>query len=315
VDAESDPYRVLGVDRLASDQEIERAWKRRRNRLQPRSERGEREAESELQRVNAARLMISEARGRERAEAEAAAKMSTTAPVAAPASARPPSPRRPHGVPRAGPAARPASCSLRPEPRRAPATEGVVVKATRVAAPAPWQDPLSRRDVHAELSFPWLLAFHGGTCALELDFGERGVEPVEFDVPPCCAPGHRWRLKGKGVREGDLWIVAKEVRPHPFFRVDPGGNVHMQLRVAYADLYCGTEITIPGPWGDVPVGLLPGRREPLRLLGHGRRGGSQRPGDLVVTLDVVYPDPGDAALGEVLGRLQRGVMPEPVRLR
>ena len=95
------------------------------------------------------------------------------------------------------------------------------------------------------------------------------------------APGH-----GQGKR-GDLYLEI-EFRPHPHYRVD-GADVYLDLPVAPWEAALGATVKIPTPDGivelKIPADSAAGRK--LRLKGRGISG--KTPGDFFVVLQIALP--------------------------
>lgn len=95
------------------------------------------------------------------------------------------------------------------------------------------------------------------------------------------APGH-----GQGKR-GDLYLEI-EFRPHPLYRVD-GGDVYLDLPLAPWEAALGATVKTPTPDGivelKIPADTAAGRK--LRLKGRGIPG--KTPGDFFVVLQIALP--------------------------
>lgn len=100
-------------------------------------------------------------------------------------------------------------------------------------------------------------------------------------------------LQLAGVSSGD-WTVDEE----------NDGNLLGVLPVSYAAVYEGRRIEVTTPWGSVPVTLKAGAMGTLRVRGHGLRRPKESRGDLLLRLEVVFPEPGDEELLDVLLRLE-----------
>jgi molecular chaperone DnaJ len=125
---------------------------------------------------------------------------------------------------------------------------------------------------------------------------------LEVKIPAGVDTGSRVRLAGQGNPgvgggpSGDLYIEVK-VRPHPLIKRE-GDDLEMQLPVTVPEAVLGSEITLPTFDGDlqlkIPAGSQAGKK--LRLRGKGvphLKGGGR--GDLYVVLQVLAPDPSEAA--------------------
>lgn len=151
----------------------------------------------------------------------------------------------------------------------------------------------------------WL---RGGRHIVAVDAGTLGLRQVRLQVQPALELGQHWRVPGHGLPgdpPGDLLVELVEVVADERWSVD-GREVRGRLALHYAAVYEGRRIAVETPWGKAHVTLRAGSFAPVRVRGHGvRRGGDS--GDLLLELDVLLPEPGDAELLEVLQRLEDGV--------
>jgi curved DNA-binding protein len=137
-------------------------------------------------------------------------------------------------------------------------------------------------------------AYHGTRRAIRLS-GEDGTRTVEVTIPPGVTDGQRIRLAGQGghgsdgARSGDLYLVVR-IAPHPLYRIE-GRDLNVELRLAPWEAALGTSVAVPTPGGDakvnVPAGTSCGRR--LRLRGRGMPNARGQPGDLFAEAKIVVP--------------------------
>jgi DnaJ-class molecular chaperone len=156
-------------------------------------------------------------------------------------------------------------------------------------------------DVETEIELGVPESLTGTTVRLAVDHGS-GPEEVETKIPAGVRDGQRIRLAGLGGRgpggAGDLFVRVK-LRPHPFLeRRDD--DVVMDVHVTVAEAVAGAKIDIPLPGGGhidlkVPPGTSSGRLLRLRGLGPPRRAGGGAKGDLLVRILVDVPRDGEAA--------------------
>lgn len=116
---------------------------------------------------------------------------------------------------------------------------------------------------------------------------------LNVHVPKGIHQGQHIRLAGQGgtgsgtAGSGDLYLQI-EFNPHRLYRVD-GKNVLLDLPVAPWELILGATVKIPTPSGPVdlkiPASTLSGKK--LRLKGRGIPG--KPPGDLYVILQISLP--------------------------
>lgn len=146
-------------------------------------------------------------------------------------------------------------------------------------------------DREARLTLSFSDAFHGVQKRLSL-----GNETIDVRIPPGAKSGSRIRVRGKGQPDpygrgrGDLYLIV-ELQSHPFFELD-GDRLTCEVPIAPDEAVLGAKIDVPTPDGSVTVNVPPGVRsgQSLRLRGKGwpQPGGGQR-GDQFVRLSIVPP--------------------------
>jgi len=135
-------------------------------------------------------------------------------------------------------------------------------------------------------------AFHGTKRVLEKD-GRR----LEVTIPPGVKTGSRVRIAGQGGpgigggRPGDLYLKVT-VLPHPIFKRQ-GDDLHCEVPVDLYTAVLGGEVRVPTLEGDVMLKIPPGTQggQTFRLRGKGMpnlRNPRQR-GDLYVKVQVQVP--------------------------
>ncbi len=127
--------------------------------------------------------------------------------------------------------------------------------------------------------------------------GGAGGRRVAVRIPPGIEDGKKLRVAGQGGPSptggpaGDLYLQIR-IRPHALFSRE-GDNLIIERRVPYSALLLGTKLTVPTLDGKqlnvkIPAGTQAGAR--LRLKGHGLPTGPHGPrGDLYVRILPVVP--------------------------
>jgi curved DNA-binding protein len=157
------------------------------------------------------------------------------------------------------------------------------------------------RDHHARIDVPLEAAFHGTTTLLELKRPELKPDgtldvrthTVRVTLPAGVTEGQLVRLAGQGEaapeggRAGDLYLEV-HILPDPRYQLD-GRDVTLTLPVAPWEAALGASVTVPTLGGPVQMRIAPGAQsgQKLRLRGRGLPG--QPPGDQYVQLKVVLP--------------------------
>ena len=164
------------------------------------------------------------------------------------------------------------------------------------------------QDMHYRLAVAFLDAVNGAVRQLKLPDGSE----IKVTIPAGTRDGQTLRLRGKGGPgfnggpPGDA-LIEIEVMPHPFFTLK-GDDIHVELPVTLAEAVLGAKVTAPTPAGPVsltiPKGSNTGKVLRLRGKGMAKQGGGH--GDQYVTLKVVLPDAPDAELEDFVNRWQAG---------
>jgi DnaJ-class molecular chaperone len=154
------------------------------------------------------------------------------------------------------------------------------------------------QDVRYHLELAFLDAVNGGKQSLVLPDGTT----LDVSIPPGTRDGQTLRLKGKGRpaagegSPGDA-LIEISVLPHPYF-ARKGDDIYLDLPISLKEAVLGAKVKVPTPSGTVtaavPKWSSTGRV--LRLKGRGvpRSDGSK--GDQYVTLKLVLPQKPDPQL-------------------
>ena len=154
------------------------------------------------------------------------------------------------------------------------------------------------QDVRYHLDLSFLDAVNGGKQSIVLPDGTT----LDVNIPPGTRDGQILRLKGKGrpgvgdAPPGDA-LIEISVLPHPYF-TRKGDDIYLDLPISLKEAVLGTKIKVPTPSGTVtaavPKWSSTGRV--LRLKGRGvpRPDGSK--GDQYVALCLFPPNKPDLEL-------------------
>ena len=274
-----DPYTVLGVKRNASQDDIQKAYRRLAKKFHPDLNPGNKQAEEQFKEVSAAYDLLGDADKRaryDRSEID-------------------------------------ASGTERPQQRfyRDFAEGGSPYASDAGFADFAADDILSQffgregrtnirmrgSDVHYRLELDFLDAINGGKRQITLPDGSI----LDVNIPPGTSDGQVLRLRGKGRpgmgggRPGDA-LVEIEVRPHRVF-TRKGDDIHVDLPISLSEAVLGGKVRVPTPTGSVTMTLpkWSNTGTVLRLKGKGvpRIDGK---GDEFVTLKVMLPEKPDPEL-------------------
>lgn len=159
--------------------------------------------------------------------------------------------------------------------------------------------PRRGNDSEAVLELTLEEAYRGGRRPITLQEHNPGGAPstktLEVNIPQGIKEGAKIRLAGQGNPgsgggpAGDLYLRVK-ISPHPRFRLD-GVNIVHDLRLTPWEAVLGTKARVPTLDGEVemtiPAGVDSGAK--LRMRGKGLGSGAKR-GDQLVRLMISTPD-------------------------
>ena len=276
----ADPYTVLGVKKDASQDEIQKAYRRLAKKLHPDLNPGNKQAEERFKEISAAYDLLGDPDKRarfDRGEID-------------------------------------ASGMERPQQRyyRDFAEGGAYASDAGFADFASAEDIFSEifgrsgranirmpgSDAHYRLELDFLDAINGGKRQITLPDGS----VLDVNIPPGTRDGQILRLRGKGRPgmgggpPGDA-LVEIEVRPHRIF-TRKGDDIHVDLPISLSEAVLGSKVRVPTPSGSVtmtvPKWANTGTVLRLKEKGVPRIDGSR--GDEFVTLKVMLPEKPDPEL-------------------
>ncbi len=168
-------------------------------------------------------------------------------------------------------------------------------------------------DHHAKILVDLEDAFHGANRTITLRVPEVDAQghvhtrerSLKVHIPKGIRQGQRIRLTGQGAPgiggapAGDLYLEV-EFKPHPFYRVE-GKDIYLDLPIAPWEAALGAKVKVPTPGGVVDLKIPPNSKSgrKLRLKGRGIPGSP--PGDLYVVLQIAVP-PADNEKAKALYR-------------
>jgi molecular chaperone DnaJ len=153
--------------------------------------------------------------------------------------------------------------------------------------------PRKGSDLQTEATITFKESVFGTTLDLKLNTDGNGPQNISARVPAGVNDGAKIRVKGKGAPgeagPGDLFIEL-HVKPHAAFS-RKGENLLLTLPVTFAEAALGADIRVPTLSGDdVTVRLAAGTPtgRVLRVKGRGIKKGAIT-GDLLITIEVQVP--------------------------
>lgn len=259
-----DPYKILGVARDATPEQIRAAYRKLAKQHHPDLNPGNKKAEDAFKAASAANDILSDPEKRarfDRGEIDAAGNE-----------------RAPQGF-RGGPGAGAAGFG-------GAGFEDIFsnIFEQRTRGPARGQDD------RYTLKIEFLEAVNGGSKRITLPDGQG----LDVKIPPGTKEGDVLRLRGRGQpgRNGGPpgdGLIEVHVAAHKFFRREEK-NIFLELPISLKEAVLGAKVTVPTPSGDVVMVVKPHSESgvEMRLRGKGVPAhGHFHAGDLHVTLNVV----------------------------
>ncbi|MET0013083.1 MAG: DnaJ C-terminal domain-containing protein [Sedimenticola sp.] len=174
----------------------------------------------------------------------------------------------------------------------------------------------------AKLSVTLEEAYHGASRTIQLESQEPdrmgGIvdrhRRLKVQIPVGVTQGQKIRLAGQGSMRfdgsrGNL-LLEIDFKPHPLFQAE-GKDIVIDLPITPSEAVLGATVSVPTLGGHVslkiPAGSQNGRK--LRLKGRGLPGNP--PGEQYVVLQIMVPEQPDEKTREAFTRLQESVDFDP----
>lgn len=176
--------------------------------------------------------------------------------------------------------------------------------------------PARGGDLTAEITVPFNTAILGGNASIAINRSGKH-ENLQVKIPAGVESGKKIRLRGQGEPSpnggtaGDL-LITLNVANHPYFKRN-GQNLELRLPVTLGEALLGATVDLPTPGGTVslkiPAGSSSGRR--LRVKGQGVRDTSGNVGDLYVELQIKVPEKLDDESRQAIEHIERLYTSQP----
>jgi DnaJ-class molecular chaperone len=176
--------------------------------------------------------------------------------------------------------------------------------------------PRRGADLQSEVTVDFRDAVLGCTKELSVRSAE-GEKTIKVRIPPGVRSEGKIRLRGQGGKggdggpDGDL-LLKVHVRKHPYFSIR-GKQLHVRVPVTPLEAYGGAKVSIPTPQGSVQLSIPAGSKNgaKLRLRGKGIERKDKTRGDLIAQLELVLPSRRSAEVEEALRTLQDAFDADP----
>jgi DnaJ-class molecular chaperone len=295
------PYEALGVERTASAERIQKAYRKLAKKLHPDLNPGNREFEERFKEVSAAYHLVSDPDKRGRCD---------------------------RGDIDASGAEAPKQRFYKDFASKAPGghryenhsgfadfadTDDIFAELFKRRAEGPGR--ARGQDMQYRLPIEFLEAVRGETKRLTLPDGGT----LDIAIPPGIQEGQVLRLRGQGSpgigegATGDAYVEVA-IKPHHLF-TRQGDDIHLELPITLTEAVLGARVKVPTPTGSVTMTVPKGSNTGtvLRLRGKGvpRRGGDH--GDEFVQLKVMLPAERNAELEAFVSGWAAGKSDDPRR--
>ncbi len=158
-------------------------------------------------------------------------------------------------------------------------------------------------------------AYHGASRQLSLEVPEIDEQgrigskrrTLNVRIPAGVTEGQQIRLAGQagggvgGGEAGDLYLEV-EFEPHPIFRAE-GRDIHLRLPLAPWEAALGATVSVPALGGKVSLRIPAGAQSNQRLRLKGRGLPGKTPGDTFVQIEIVNPPADDVGAREAFEQL------------
>jgi len=154
--------------------------------------------------------------------------------------------------------------------------------------------PRKGAELHSEVTVDFRDSVLGCTKELSLRSAE-GERSLKVRIPAGVRNEGKIRLRGQGGLgshggpAGDLVLTVK-VRKHPYFWMR-GKELHVRVPVTPLEAYSGAKVSVPTPEGSVQLTIPAGSQNgsKLRLRGKGIRAKGTNAEDLIAHVEVLLP--------------------------
>ncbi|MDP9068744.1 MAG: DnaJ domain-containing protein [Actinomycetota bacterium] len=269
--AEKDYYKVLGVTKNASKDEIKKAYRKLAQQYHPDANKGDASAESRFKEISEAHAILSNEE--KRAEYDQIRQFMESGG------------RRFYNAPGGGGNVRVNIGDLFGD--GAAGADTIFDDLLGGFGFRP-RGPARGDDLETEITLSFEDAVNGATVAVP--------QGGKVKIPPGVGDGARIKVAGRGAGgpsggpKGDLFVRVR-VEPHPVFARGRNGDLIVNLPVTFTEAALGAKVEVPTLDGVVTVKVPPGtpNGKTLRVRGRGGPRSAGGKGDLLVKIQVQVP--------------------------
>jgi curved DNA-binding protein len=164
-------------------------------------------------------------------------------------------------------------------------------------------------DLQSEIEVPFQTAIQGEKVEFGVQRGPGKTDRMEVKIPAGITDGAKIRLRGQGGPgagkglAGDL-LLTVHVATHPYFQ-RRGNDLIVRVPVTLAEAITGAKVDVPSPSGAISLRIPPrtSSGSKLRIRGHGLKPKEGTPGDLYAEVQIVLPPEIDEATIEAIRKL------------
>jgi curved DNA-binding protein len=164
-------------------------------------------------------------------------------------------------------------------------------------------DPFQSRgeDVNAKITISLEEAFSGANKTIRRPSGATQTGTLNVKIPAGITSGKKIRLSGqgragRGGAAGDLFLEI-QIAPHRFYRVEEN-NVVLDLPVTPWEAALGSKVTVPTLAGKISLKIPENAKSGQKMRLKGRGLPSKQAGDQIVVIQIMTPPAEDDAARE-----------------
>jgi curved DNA-binding protein len=178
-------------------------------------------------------------------------------------------------------------------------------------------------DHHAKVLVDLEDSFNGASRSISLQMPDVTADghvttrsrTLKVRIPKGIRQGQQIRLAGQGSagmgggKAGDLYLEV-EFRPHRFYRVE-GADVYLDLPLAPWEAALGATVNVPTPTGSVDLKIPANSKAGKKLRLKGRGIPAKTAGDLYLVLQIALPPADDEKSREMYRKMQQDLEFDP----